>query len=194
MPLEGNAVGGRRVGEWWHARSTAGRACKVVGAVRPTGSSAILTSVPGGVKRREIERNEPRLGDLAVGHSVHAGGAPRNAPATDCRLAVGELDEHVLPLDRSPLAYRERSGRQRPPVQEVREHSFLAAVVSGDRAGSGNVPDDVFVEQLGSRGRVPAGVHRALALQELFDHCASAHNAESYALPLVPLTIRLARP
>lgn len=85
------------------------------------GSSAISTSVPGGVKRREIERNEPRLGDLAVGHSVHAGGAPRNAPPSDCRLAVGELDEHVLPLDRSALAYRERSGRQRPPVQEVRE-------------------------------------------------------------------------
>lgn len=98
-----------------------GRDARPSQSVRPTGSSAISTSVPGGVKRREIERNEPRLGDLAVGHSVHAGGAPRNAPPTDCRLAVGELDEHVLPLDRSALAYRERSGRQRPPVQEVRE-------------------------------------------------------------------------
>ena len=63
----------------------------------------------------------------------------------------------------------DRPSGELSPESEVPGDRLAAAVVPGDGAGPGDVPDDVLGEQLLDRREISAGVHLALAREELLD-------------------------
>ena len=69
------------------------------------------------------------------------------------------------------LGDRDGAAGQLAAGREVPKDGFAAAVVPGDRARAGHVPDDVLGEHRHDCLELPAGVHLTLAREELLDDC-----------------------
>jgi len=92
----------------------------------------------------------------------HADGLPTGRLALAHGAAAGELDDAVA--DRGDPVQGDAKARIRQAAadREVRQHRVDTAMLTGDPAAPGHVPDDILAEQLAQCLQPAAGVRSGL--------------------------------